>query len=163
LIAAIQTNIESKDMAFVNEFVSEEDIQRFDLDELSPNWWGEGRPPKWFRHAWTIDRERDLWLIEAKMIKQVGRSNRSKPTTKSIFILDWQGQRIRFLLDYAGSSDAFSDAPFHRKWSLLEKHIPATLDVPRQTVLSVLKEALVVYGLRGAHRQVPNTLVTFSF
>ena len=156
-------------MAFVNEFVSEEDIQRFDLDglkrqicPLSPSWWGKERPVG-FRHTWTIDRERGLWLMEAKMIEETGPSGRDEPTTKRIFILDWQGERIRFVLDRAGSSPKFSDSPFYVKWSLLEMHMPATLDVPRQTVLSVLQEALVVYGFWGAYRQVPNTLVILSF
>ena len=154
-------------MAFVNEFVSEEDIQRFGLDELMRHFnplslgWSKGRPEA-FRHTWTIDRERGLWLMEAKWIEETGPTGRNEPTTKRIFILDWQGERIRFLLDRT-RSPKFSDSPFYVKWSLLEMHMPATLDVPRQTIISLLKEALVAYGDWGARSQVTNTLVTLSF
>lgn len=153
-------------MAFVNEIVSEKDAQNFGLDELKrefDQWaWRDGRP-EGFVHAWTIDNEHGIWLVLVKSIEEVGPSGRPEPTTKSVFILDWNGLRIRFLMDRVSCSSSFSDTPFHVVWNLIEMDAPTALGLPRDAVLSALKEALIAYGYRGAHRQVPNTLVEFKF
>ncbi len=54
-------------MAFVNEYVSEEDIRKYDLVTLrlqyNPVWKKEGKLPYNYQFTWTIDRERDIFLI----------------------------------------------------------------------------------------------------
>jgi hypothetical protein len=154
-------------MAFVNEIVSEEDIQKFGLDELKRQFdyygWYDGRP-KGFWHTWTIDRERGIWLVYAKMIEEIGPSDRPEPTNEHIFVLDWQGQQAKFTIERIRCPRWPSDSPYIIEWGLIAMDIPKTLDVPRNTVLPVFKEAMTVYGLRGAHSQLPpHALVEFKF
>lgn len=154
-------------MAFVNEIVSEENIKKYDLDalmrEFSSFAWREGRPST-FVHAWTIDRERDIYFIPVQTVEEVGQSGRPQPTQRKICILDWQGKRVRLMIDRAaGSSVKHADSPFRIVWELLQldtSHIP---DVAHNEVIDVLKAALTAYGNFGAHRQVPNTVVEFKF
>ena len=155
-------------MAFINEIVLEEDIQKYGLDELkkkfSPYTWMDGRP-KEFWHAWTIDRERNIYFMPVKMVEEVGPSGRPEPTSKAIFILNIQGVNIRVFLDRIRCPNSFSDTPFVISWSLLEiddseeLHLFSTGDV-----VQILKEALTAYGYRGAYsNQAPNSKVEFDF
>lgn len=153
-------------MAFVNEFVSEEDIKKYSLDDLKKEYdpwnWRDGRPPA-FRHAWTIDRERDIYFMPVKMIEETGPSGRSEPTTRDICILNLGGRGIRLTINRVGSSTSFSDSPFHVEWNLLEIDTSSVPDIPKDTIVQVLKEALTAHGYRGVFRQVPNTIVEFKF
>ena len=155
-------------MSFVNEIVSEKDIQKYKLDELkkefNPYTWMNGRP-RGFWHVWTIDRERNIYFMLVKMVEEVGPSGRPEPTSKSIFILNIQGVNVRVLLDRIRCPKSFSDTPFIIGWSLLEISTSAGLDLSRTgAVIQILKEALTIYGYRGAYsKQAPNTTVEFDF
>jgi len=154
-------------MAFVNEIVSEEDIKKYGLDELMKefcSWaWREGRPAT-FVHAWTIDRSRDIYLVFVKSIEEVGQSGRPQPTTKKVCVLSWQGKRVQFTIDRAkGSSSMLDEVPFRIVWELVQLDVSQLPDVPRGEIVNAVKEALAVFGHRGSHRQVPNTVVDFTF
>lgn len=154
-------------MAFVNEIVSEEDIQKYQLDEIkkefNPYSWINGRP-EGFWHVWTVDRERDIYFMQVNMIEECGPSGRPEPTSKYIFILNIQGKGVRVLLKRVRCPKSFSDSPFIIGWSLLEIDIPKTFSLHRDDVFQLLKEALTTYGYRGAYsEQVPNTIVEFDF
>ena len=154
-------------MGFVNEIVSEEDIETHGLDDLyaefSPLKWRDGRPAT-FKHAWTVDRERSFYFAVVKQVEETGPSGRSEPTQKYVCVLNCQGSRV--LIETrrtSNSSVLFSDSPFRIVWELLAINTSQLPQVPREHVIGILKEALTVFGHRGAHRQVPNTVVQFSF
>lgn len=154
-------------MAFVNEIVSEEDIKEYGLDELmrefSPWPWREGRPVT-FVHAWTIDRERDIYFVLVKSVEEVGQSGRPQPTPKKVCILGWHGKRVRLTIDRAkGSSVMVNEVPFRIVWDLVDLDASQLPDVSRSELVQVLKEALTTYGQMGVHYQVPNTVVEFTF
>ncbi|WP_037588120.1 hypothetical protein [Stenoxybacter acetivorans] len=159
-------------MAFVNEIVSEEDIQKYGLDELMSDfnpfslYWRKNikERPSTFRHAWTIDRERNIYFMLVKRIDETGPSGRPEPTNKSIFILDFQGRRVCITVERAYCSPSFSDNPFQIVWDLLEIDASAVPKMPKTEVIDILKEALLVYGYEGAkYQKVPNTVVKFNF
>lgn len=154
-------------MAFVNEIVSEEDIQKYGLDEIKKKFdpYGWKERPKFFTHAWTIDRERDIYFMQAKMVEENGPSGRPEPTSKYIFILNIQGREVQVLLKRIRCPKSFSDSPFIIGWSLLEITDLAALDLSKvDSVIQTLKEALTTYGYEGAkHKPIPNTIVEFDF
>jgi hypothetical protein len=154
-------------MPFMNEIVSEEDINKYALDELMrefrPFAWHEGRPST-FVHAWTIDRDRDIYFIPVKTVEEVGPSGRPEPTRRKVCILNWQGKRVRALINLAAESSVrFSEPLFRIVWELLELDTSQLPNVPRSEIIQVLKEALTVFGHHGAHRQIPSTVVEFKF
>jgi hypothetical protein len=155
-------------MAFVNEFVAEEDNKKYAVDELLAEFnrfnWRHGRPPG-FSPAWTIDRERDIYLILVKSIEEVGPSGRPEPTGKANWILSWQGRRAQFTIErvWAAGSTDFADSPFRVVWSLKWSDTSEVPDVPREQLVACLKEALTAYGHSGVKGQVANTTVSFNF
>lgn len=154
-------------MAFINEIVSEEDIKKYKLDEImrefSPFNWKSGRPVG-FVHSWTIDRDRNVYFRPIKSIEDVGPSGRPETTNKKLCILNWQGSPIQTVLGLnSRSSQNFIDIPFRIIWDLIDIDLSQFVGTPEDKILSVLREALLIYGYRGANRQVPNTVVEFTF
>ena len=54
-------------MAFVNEYVSEDDIKKYGLDKVwldrNAVYKAEGKMPSGFRYKWTVDRESDSYFM----------------------------------------------------------------------------------------------------
>lgn len=144
-------------MGFVNEFVSEEDIKKYKLDEI----WLKNSPayksvPASFRHHWTIDRERDIYF------KVIG-SGREELANQVIGNFYWKGQLLTVhLYVAAGGSLKFSEQPFRKIWERADI-FPRQAVTEHPEIMDALKEALTVYGVRGMQNQVPNTIVEFKF
>jgi len=146
-------------MAFVNEYVSEEDIKKYSLEEdwirRNPQYRPEGRPAS-CRLKWTIDRERNIYFMV------VGGGGREENFTDCI--LNWDGKELAVrLVETAGGSKNLNEVPFKIIWDL-EFIRPSQLDVvSHQEIVLVLKEVLTVFGYDGARRQIPNSVVEFKF
>jgi hypothetical protein len=143
-------------MAFVNEYASQSDIEKYKLDDLCKRWWGEV-PPR-HRHAWTFDREREAFYIPMRS----GREWNSNSTTA---LLSYKGVEVTAKVSLAeGSSGMLNDSPFRVIWELEGVSFPSTGEsIPLDEVLPLLKEALAVFGFDGVNRQIPNTVVEFKF
>ena len=57
-------------MAFVNEYISDKDIKKFQIDELMNNVRSKNSkrekkdfPNKIYKHHWSIDKEREIWFM----------------------------------------------------------------------------------------------------
>lgn len=154
-------------MTFVNEFVPEEDVKKYDLDGLlnSYNPYSLNKlPHAGFKHSWTVDRERGGYFLPVKTVEEVGASGRNEPTNRKIFVLGWQDKT--FSVELALSPETSSKihaVPFKIVWELVRITPSELPDVLTKEILEIAKEALAVYGLWGVHRQVPNTSVEFKF
>lgn len=143
-------------MTFVNEYVSDDDIKKYGLNELwlkySPEYKGF---PSSFRHEWTIDRDRNAYF------KVMGGGGREENYKKCVLNINGTHLTVRIRVS-VGSSLHFSDQPFKINWELID----IDREKPRadhDETIKVLKDALLAYGYAGARRQVPNTIVEFQF
>jgi len=143
-------------MPFINEYVSDEDIKKYQLDEL---WFkynpGKNEVPSYFQHHWTVDKENNMFLKLAKTGREE-HSNRLK------FALYMNDDLFEVVAEKAkGCSLKFSEQPYKIVWELititptklLDKHI---------NIISILQDALTTYGVGGILKQVPNTIVEFN-
>lgn len=154
-------------MSFINEIVSEEDVKAHGLDDIMRVWdartWRQGRPFG-FVYQWTIDRGRNVFLLPIQTLEEAGPSGRLEPTWRSLWFLNWKGHWIRVILNRTpGSSINLTDDPFHIDWALVSVDLSSFTGATRDEVIAALKDALSTFGYRGALRQVPQTLVRFSF
>lgn len=161
-------------MAFVNEFVSEEDIEKYDLDALwnRYNQRGEQMPALRlsgsYKHYWTIDRELDVWLMFAEIVysqaAEFSRSGYPEPTREHIFILNMKeiNYEIR-LYKLESSSRNFAENPFKIEWKLLsiKPEVPNMLS--ENEVMLIIKDAITEFGYNGIKKSVPNTLATLIY
>lgn len=147
-------------MAFVNEYVSGEDVQKYNLDEVwlhrNPVYRREGKLPPGFRHKWTVDRERNFYF----MVTGGGGYDRGN-ITECVLYLDGVLLNVELAKPGEGSK-SFSEQPYRIVWEL-NKMLPKLPDSTSQEAVRVLKDALRAYGYAGARRQIPNTIVEFKF
>jgi hypothetical protein len=148
-------------MAFVNEYVSEDDIKKYKLEEdwirRNPQYRTKGRPSS-CPLKWTIDRERNIYFMV------VGGGGSEANDFGTPCILNWQGKGISVVLKLAkGSSDNLNNHPFIIVWDLVNIGPSQLEKISNKEILQTLKEALMVYGYSGAHRQIPDTIVEFNF
>ena len=138
-------------MAFINEYISEEDIEKYQINELMNSYQGEGQfPDEFYPHRWTIDKERESWFMWVDTPTDPLDYTRS--TGERIFILHYKGENIEIVLrkDFNESSSKLTDNPFYVTWKLDRINKPETLkDVSDEEIIEVLREALNAYGADG--------------
>lgn len=153
-------------MAFVSEVASEEDITRYGLNQLikrfNPH---DGPRTSGFGPAWTIDRERGMFLMTVKSIREVGPSGLPELTPKRICVLNCEGKQALFTLerDWKTGSRSRGESPFRVVWNLNDIDMSEMRGVQSEQAVIWLKEALVAYGDAGPLRPVPNTVVIINF
>lgn len=149
-------------MTFVNEYVSEENIKNYRLNEL----WLARNPaykevPPSYQHYWTNDKERNIYLQEVRFGNPAFGDDSGQH-----FILDWNGKQIEFALKKGlGSSTKLTEVPFVIVWETAKVIHPMDLyQIQSNTVIEVLKEALTAYGSGGVgNKYAPNFVVKFNF
>lgn len=142
-------------MAFVNEYVSDEDVKKYNLADVRKAW--NCDIPPGFKYVWTFDRERDCYFI-------LLRSGREEFANRAHCVLYFQGGHwdVEILKELGGSQSA-AENPYRIIWGLVEIKNLQGDSVPREEFVPVLKEALTAYGYRGVHSQIDNTIVEFTF
>ena len=159
-------------MPFVNEYVSYEDAEKYDLDNLWNKYnYSMLKMPEalnhWevHQHAWCEDEEQGYWLFNCgHLINEESRSGYPEPSDKEVFILHVNSQNIEFILD-SYEMEATDVYPIHFFWNILSM-VPTCLpNLSRESLLTILKEALNVYKCYGIRALEENakTLVEFDF
>ena len=136
-------------MAFVNEVVSDADIDAYAL----PFEKGKG-------HWWTRDKERDLYLWGGR-----GGNPLWDEEILGRFHLFISGTSLRLAISLGICSRNWHEKPYVVAWDQLLWFDPINLGgLDRKYVISILKEALVAYGRDGWENfNVPERVVTFGF
>ena len=137
-------------MAFVNEYISQEDIEKYDLIELM-NYYYEldySGPfnPKHRKLSWTVDKERNIWLLDA--ISRHLPDHREGWTGEVYFVLYYKGRKIEIVLEAIGGDKTLDPIPY--VWKVLrikEEDIKGFDKKDKQEMFKVLQEALSEYGL----------------
>jgi hypothetical protein len=129
-------------MAFVNEYISPEDIEKYDIENISKKFIVGGVGDR----IWTIDRERNIYLRKVA-------SGREEFYYQSTWTFYWHGELIVFELDNIGSNVKIEGEKYGHKriWGI---KIPAHLETKRDEILTDLKEALMAYKTAGVYSTV---------
>lgn len=144
-------------MGFVNEYVSDDDIVNFGLEELHKKWWGD-IPPR-FRYKWTIDRNRSCYYIPMR----TGREESSN-CIRGVFFFQGVCWDVEVYLEQDGSV-SYDENPYRIVWGLLSVKHPEGANVPYEEIIPVLKEALAAYKIAGVSTPtyVSNIVTSFTF
>ena len=146
-------------MGFVNEYVPDEDIEKYDLHGIWDKYYPlrKGRYYGGNRPEWTIDREAKVFLMRVGQ-GRLEHGNRSK------FLLWCNEDHVVAELDLVeGSSGDMDDNPFMVVWELAHIDFSPRLEEGKAEIMRMLKEAVRAYGYSGARNQRPNTVVEFKF
>lgn len=145
-------------MAFVNEYISDEDVEKYGIAQLRDELhFDYARRCDW---EWTRDRERDAYLVQ---IHHLGRD-----LEPEYWLLYEKGRYCVVMLYRGGGSKNYSERPYRRLWHFdgfcdawLRCPVPPEEEQPH--IIQLLKEALTAYGEGGVNSYVSDTLVSFTF
>ena len=147
-------------MAFVNEYVSDEDVKKYDLCGLEQLFYPAHDKPV-FHYTWTRDKERDIFLTKGQ--------GAGKENDIPVWVLYRQGKLSAFqIYEREGSSIKISERPFRTVWHFegFYQNSSRSFFVPPKEELpgffQDLKEALTTRGYLGVVRQLPETIVSFD-
>ncbi len=142
-------------MAFVNEWIPQEDIDKYGIIELKDCYLKKDFSGyrKWMKLHWCVDRERDIWF--SYMNSPHLNDPREGWTGEDFFILHYQGQNIEIVMHRVSkeSSVKFTDNPFRVVWKLIRINSEDVKNFVYEEVVSILKEALNTYGWMGIQDQ----------
>lgn len=143
-------------MAFVNEWISQEDIEKYGIIKLKDDYLKKdySRYKEWMKLHWCVDREREIWF--SYMNSPHLNDHRDGWTGEDFFVLHYQGKNIEIVLTRLEGSVKPTDNPFRVTWKLIRINEEDLEGFIYEEVLSVLKEVLNTYGWRGIiHKEVP--------
>jgi len=145
-------------MTFINEYILEEDIKKYDLIEVKYK--GKGVPKKTaYKFNWTVNKKEDCFLFLIENIKSDTNTGLMvEPTNKYFFLFCYKGKNNFLVLEKNRSSSiSLKDNPVVVKWDLKDS------DAIEGEVLFMLRESLSVYGYGGIEINIPNASVEFGF
>ena len=131
-------------MGFVNEFIPEEDVEKYQLAEIDKRFVVGGTNAR----DWTIDRERDIYLRNVA----VGREDWRNQTEWTFY---WHGTLLTMRLDLVGTGGKTGEpgwAHWKMIWMCGTDGLPMHLKPHKAQILDDLKEALTAFrGLGGVY------------
>ena len=143
-------------MAFVNEWISQEDIKKYNLIELKDSYLKKDYSgyKEWMKLHWCVDRKREIWFMY--VLSPHKPDHREGWTGEDFFVLHYQGKNIEIVLKNLGGSVKPTDNPFRVIWKLIRINEEDLEGFEYEEVLCVLKEVLNTYGWMGIQdREVP--------
>lgn len=147
-------------MAFVNEYISPEDRQKYGIDELN-KFYHRMFLPMGSGNSWTIDRQKNCYL---RFVRQ-GRYCEEGEERISYFSFYWNGlvRVIRFQSESGGGG---RQALVWKQKYYLKKIDPPIDDLDasqRKQFFDVLKEALIAFRDFGVLSKAPQFEASFDF
>ena len=159
-------------MAFVNEWILQEDIEKYELVELCEKYSKDDskftavKDPNSVRGIdWTIDKGKEIWLLSVASVTNPNYDLPS-PTQERVFILHYKGVNVEVRLWGAGISTSIKEVPYKYSWKYLGMN-PNSIDGVNDVVLKAIAcEALQTYkefGLRGRRTDITEiTCINFD-
>lgn len=141
-------------MTFINEKVSEQDIEKYGLREINKQFVRGD-----ISYYWTIDRDRNIYL------RDMG-GNWQEPEQQR-FSFFWKGHLLRIELDRSGGGSFGGKGS--TTWKLREGSVrqniwlPDDLEAQRDCITEDLKEALITFKDNGYFSTVAEHTVQFLF
>ena len=135
-------------MAFVNEYISESDIEKYRIKEIDEIFFkGHSKPD------WTVDHERDIYL-------RYMHSEREEHSNRKTYFFYWNGAALVVTVDVE-AEDINSERYWQYKMWRME--IPTSVASNKTEIVDDLKEAFRVHKVYGVHSGDIKFNVSFNF
>ena len=138
----------------MNEHASLDDIKAYNLAGILGGFLRKDIPTG-FKFAWTVDRDRQAFLIWAG-------TDKDSFATRHIFLLHWANATISAVLDKVSGSDLRAD-PVVSTWELVNIYLPPGQAHLKGEAIEILKEALTEFKVDGIKLSVKNHQAVFNF
>jgi hypothetical protein len=129
-------------MAFRNEYISREDVEKYGLETVDEKFIVGGTRAR----DWTIDRDREIYL-------RVVARGREEFAHLSTWTMYWKGELMEVDIENISTAAPIGgEGRAHKRVRRIS--IPPRLETERSLILSDLKEALTAYKTGGVFSTV---------
>nr|WP_320048347.1 hypothetical protein [uncultured Desulfuromonas sp.] len=143
-------------MAFVNEYVSQKDVEKYGLEELHKTCsrkadnYRAARDGLHDKRQWMIDREKEIWFMKLG-IRMIPGENPPIYLGNDIYILHYKGKDIEIIMEknQKEGSTKFSDDPFKIRWDVLSIFSPSMDGVQTEEIVELIQQAMNAFGFEG--------------
>lgn len=149
--AARSNTIQEKDgMAFVNEYISEADIEKYGIKELDEKF-RKGH----YKPDWTIDHERDIYL-------RYLHNEREEHSNRRTYYFYWKGNLLFVTVDLIDAKGERGSEQWssYKMWRM---DIPDALKLREAEIISDLKDAFLAWKGGGVYSTATQYTATFDF
>lgn len=140
---------ERDEMAFVNEYIPEADIEKYQIKEIDEKF-HKGH----YKPHWTIDRERDIYL-------RYMHNEREEHSNRHTYYFFWKKAPLLVTVDIDGGG--VMNGKQWRHYKLWRLDIPETLRPYVAEIVADLKAAFVTYREAGVLSDSTDHTATFDF
>lgn len=144
-------------MAFVNEYITEEDKEKYGLDLLWKKYDHSYKKNFPSKKGWTIDREKEIWLMEMAGILDDSVFDHAY-SSEQIWTLYCQGQSVEVRLEVSSDKE-FNGKKYNKIWNLLAIYPDSLNNLSIDELIKLMEEILEVFGYEGVWMQYPNYTV----
>ena len=135
---------EDNNMAFVNEYISEADVEKYGIKELNEKFRKPNPSPDW-----TVDHERGIYL-------RYLHSEREEHSNRLTYYFYWKGTPLMVTVDIDGGGGA-RDAEQWISYKMWRMEIPESLKPHEAQIIADLKEAFIAEKGGACIQQPPNS------
>lgn len=136
-------------MAYMNEYIPEEDIKKFGIEEIDKRY-----RKAHYKPYWTIDREKSSYLRHMYV-------GREELCNHAFFTFYWGGQLIDVELTRRG--EGVRGGKGTTTWALVHLKLPEVLKDNKPEIIEDLKVALKAFGEFGVLSSVVEHTAMFEF
>jgi hypothetical protein len=143
-------------MAFVNEYVTEADKEKYHLDALWAKYHDVLHQKLPDKKSWVIDREREMWLMDTGRIPHPDLDHAY--LSEMIWTLHYQGHNIEVRIEVSDDKE-IEGKQYNRVWDLLALFPESLENLQTDRLIELLEESLKTYGYMGLIAQRPKYTV----
>lgn len=136
-------------MSFVNEYISEADIEKYGIKEIDEKF-NKGH----YKPHWTIDRERNIYLRYLY-------NEREEHSNRHTYYFYWKGFSVIVIVDIDGGG--VMNGEQWRHYNMWRFEIPESIKPQEREVIGDLKHAFVIYKEAGVLSDSTKHTATFDF
>ena len=137
-------------MAFVNEYISEADVEKYGTKELDEKFRKMERKPHW-----TVDHERNIYL-------RYLHNEREEHSNRLTYYFYWKDTLMMVTVDLEDAGGA-EDAEQWVSYKMWRMGIPEKLKQYEAEIVADLKEAFTALKYGGVHSTATKFTATFDF
>ncbi|GBU08390.1 hypothetical protein AwDysgo_17210 [Bacteroidales bacterium] len=146
-------------MAFVNEQISKDDYKKYGLDILPDRLHGLGNPSR----AWTIDKERDIWL-RLFFAQHDHTADNPGYTGHRTWDFYWKGALMSVeTFERQTKPSSENNSIYYAYIELKDIEIPNVYLSQKSVVLHDLKQAFVIYAGAGIYANTTSCMIDLEY
>ncbi len=145
-------------MAFVNEYISDEDFEKYNFKKINNRRNGGGNP----RHDWTVDKDNEVWLRNF-YVKNDHTAPDGGYTGENTWDFYWKGLLMSVETQKTNTKGNGQNEHFSYTLNIASINIPEEFKHKQTDILKSLYEAFIIYSAGGIYSEAASCHIDFKY